>query len=158
MHSGDYFDPSAFRHFLFPSSTLYFMWWIPYCIWLLCWGIRHSPHVTGQQTVWSLTLSSNPTLCKLLTGVSSTTQTVRPLAAVLYMTWHAVCSHILFIFAYGCFRSYYLHSCFCVGLFVYAVHAGSVRYYKMTTKWYCNAVQHLLQPKDRGREDSEPDQ
>jgi hypothetical protein len=31
-----------------------------------------------------------------------------------------------------------------VGLFVYAVYAGSVRYHKMTTKWYAKAVEELL--------------
>lgn len=32
---------------------------------------------------------------------------------------------------------------------MYAVYAGSVRYYKMTTKWYTKAVEELL---NEGRE------
>lgn len=141
----EYFDPYAFRHFLFPSSALYFCWWIPYCIWLVFFGIKHSPKVTGQQTVWSLTLANSPSICKMLTGVSRTEDTVRPFAAFLYMAWHAVACHLSFVFAYLCFKSFTLHSLFCISMFVYAVHAGSVRYFKMTTKWYCKAVEHLLQ-------------
>merc|ERR1712000_511965 len=124
---------------------MYMVWWTPYTLWLLIWGIKHSPTSTGQRTVWSETLRNNTTVCKLLLGTATSTDTVHPVPALVYMIAHAVFSHLMFVFSYLCFPYYSLHSSFIVFLFLYSVYAGSVRYYKMTTKWYSRAVEELIQ-------------
>jgi hypothetical protein len=106
--------------------------------------MHHSPETTGEDTIWAYTLRKNTFVCNLLTGLKSTTVTNRPIAALVYMVCHAFVCAILTLFSYLCVYSYTIHSLFCAGLFIYAVYAGSARYFKMITWWYQQSIQNLL--------------
>ena len=122
------------------------MWWIPYTIWLLVFGVKHSMEKTGKLTVFRDNVGRNSAMSSILVGKKKASEQDlnSPLVALKYMIIHAVLCFLAFLWSYLCYVSYPVHTMFCAVLFTSAVFQGGAKYYKMTTKWYLRAVEKIL--------------
>lgn len=140
-------NPSRTVSFLLPAMVGYLVWWIPYTIWLLFSGLKHSMATTGKLTVFRDNVGRNSTMSSILVGKKKASEEdlKNPLVALKYMIIHAVLCFLAFLWSYWCYSSYVVHTCFCAVLFASAVFQGGAKYYKMTTKWYLRAVEKILE-------------
>jgi hypothetical protein len=139
-------NPNPVIAFLLPAMVGYFLWWIPYTIWLLASGLRHSIEKTGKLTVFRANVGKNSTMSNILVGKKKASEKdlESPVVAMKYMTIHAILCVLAFLWSYLCYRYYWVHTLFCVALVTSAVRQGGAKYYKMTTKWYLKAVEKML--------------
>ena len=124
----------------------YFLWWIPYTLWLLLLGLKHSPKTTGKDTVYRANVLKNSAISSIIVGKKKASENdiKSSTVAMKYMIMHAILCNIAFSWGYACYTSYRIHTIFCTILVVSAIYQGGVKYYKMTTKWYLKAVEKML--------------
>ena len=128
------------------GALAYVAWFVPYTVWLLAAGRRHSPARDGHDTVWAFSLRTNAAVRKVV-GVSDgdAADPDQPLAAVRYMVIHAVGVAVMLCGAMPMWRSFALHTAYCGLLFVAAVCNGAQRYVKMTTRFYERGLEQALE-------------
>jgi hypothetical protein len=139
-------NPNPVISFLLPAMVGYFVWWIPYTIWLLVSGLNHSIEKTGKLTVFRDNVNRNSTMSLILVGKKkpSAEDLESRIVGMKYMIIHAGLCILAFLWSYLCYTFYWVHSGFCVVLLASAVFQGGAKYYKMTTKWYLRAVEKIL--------------
>lgn len=140
-------NPNPVVAFLLPAMVGYFLWWIPYTIWLLMSGLHHSVEKTGKLTVFRDNVARNSAMSTVLVGkkVASEQDLQSQYVALKYMIIHSILCILAFLWSYLCHRFYSVHTIFCMVLVISAVREGGAKYYKMTTKWYLKAVEKMLE-------------
>jgi hypothetical protein len=139
-------NPNPVISFLLPALVGYLIWWIPYTIWLLLCGLKHSIEKTGKLTVFRDNVSRNSAISRVLVGKkkASAQDLESQFVAMKYMIIHAIMCILAFLWSYLCYTSYLVHTAFCAVLVMSAIREGGAKYYKMTTKWYLKAVEKIL--------------
>jgi hypothetical protein len=117
MHEYQYDDMLNFFTYY---ALFYLLWWAPYTIWLLFFGIHHHRATTGYTTAWSHLLEYNNPLRNI---VASAKNNNTKSYAYVYQLFHALISMWSFVIAFICYHSFIFHSILCILLLLYGTYA-----------------------------------
>jgi len=127
-----------FFHLMKLASSSYFVWWIPFTIWMLVHGRHQSIEKTSRDTVYMDLIQSNRVVRKVLgikgasySEIAKNGSEFSP--CMKYMCAHATLVNITFCFATLCYKSIRLHFIFCLLCLGCTLYNASMHYaYLMT--------------------------
>jgi len=120
------------------SVAAYFVWWVPFTIWLVVWGVNASDH--GYATCF------NDHCGKRLLGIES-----KRLRAVVYSLGHAVAVMATLAFSILNWEYFWVSTAFVFLMLSAAVHNGATRYVAMFNSMEA-AIKELLTDSERASE------
>mmetsp|Transcript_12977 Transcript_12977/g.40013 ORF Transcript_12977/g.40013 Transcript_12977/m.40013 type:complete len:387 (+) Transcript_12977:485-1645(+) len=140
-------DVGGFLRLVVLASKTYFVWWVPFTVWMLVNGRFQSPERTGRDTIY-LRLMMNDAVAAATCGVRAPPRgtaigTTPPhslddaaaAAAVLkYLVIHAMACHLSFVSSALCMISIEIHLGFALAGLLFSLYLGSVWYDKMLTR------------------------
>ena len=131
--------------------TAYFMWWIPYSIWLVVHG-RYCYKPKSEQTVCYHWNAEGGGL-KTMGYDEKNPEALLPI--IKYMGFHAISSFVFISFSYVFIWNFYVHTLWCCAVFSSCAWRGALRYYSMMTRYYERKVAALLELKNEKKEKKE---
>jgi len=132
-----------FSHVFMPTLYFYLYWWAFHSVWLIIFGRHYGNPQHEQDTIYmNNARNNNKAWCSVLGYTNGEPANIAPI--IKYLILHAIGAMIPVCMAYPLLFNYYVHSAFVVSLLCYAAWLGSVRYYKMMTKYYSSTVERKL--------------
>ena len=105
-------------------------------------GRHHSLETTGIDMVYYKSMRERKTLSKVC-GFNK--EKPKAIFAILkYDLVHAFSCILCFSVSYFFIFSLKVHTCWCISLVVVSSYNGSVKYYKMMIKYYCNVLEEII--------------
>ena len=138
-----------------PAATVYVVWMVLYCAWLLIWGIHHSPHTTGKSTTWSVQCTQKgsplPMLLCYRSGETAELLLNRPRALQFQVTQCAL-AIVAMVASAPMWHSFALHTGFLVSIILIAIYRGAVKTHRSMMRWYMEPFAVLQAAQSRAGE------
>ena len=129
---------AGFFHLMQLGCLSYFVWWIPYTIWMVLHGRFQNIEGTGANTVYVDAVQKNK-IVRVILGIDGSTylgiaESASKLGPVLkYMFIHAIFCNMTFMWGILCYKYVQLHFVFCIICLSSALYNASMHYaYLMT--------------------------
>jgi len=138
----DSVDP--FRDVYCMAVAGYFVWWVPFTVWMLCCGLGMP--AKGYDTVFhSLMRGSNPVSAVL--GWSKEEAKKRAASndfttgsVLVYMLFHALAVCLAMLLSMVCYTNRYCHGGLCIAMALAAIYKGAARYSFYITDQYTSML------------------
>lgn len=132
------------------GAMAYFVWWVPFTIWMLVDGRHQSPKKTGWDTVYFGLVMSNGAVRSTLgirwgdeDAIFASASQVGPV--LKYMVIHATLVMVSLVWSALCYKYMNLHYAFCILLVCVAMYNASKRYEWMLTDRYSRAIRKHIE-------------
>jgi len=100
-----------------PGCAYYFVWWVPYTLWLLTDGISRPER--GYDTVFA----NFQDLVKTQLGIANTR-----IAALVYMSLHAFATNLSWLTVVACYATIYFHTLLILVMLFLCIKSGAAMY------------------------------
>mmetsp|Transcript_47323 Transcript_47323/g.112104 ORF Transcript_47323/g.112104 Transcript_47323/m.112104 type:complete len:347 (-) Transcript_47323:1303-2343(-) len=133
-------------------AIFYFLWWVPFSLWMLFHGRHIRKPKWSQHTTWSLLCESSKVdkILQKTFGIKSDFMTV-----LIYLLTHAVLSNLVMALTIFLFQNYYAHTAHTILMLLCAVLNGAASYNYFLVESYARAVKKAIVEKQA---QSEPKQ
>jgi len=135
----------GFKEIMVGTILAYLAWWVPYIFWWVVQG-KHMGWNNGHEydTIYSWNAGNWPSIWKNWFGYDKD-DTKRFLPFLKYMMCHLLMGCVFTVMSWATFKYYYL-SCAYISIVLARVsYLGSVRYYKMMTRYYESGMTKKLE-------------
>ena len=136
-------NSTEFLDILIPCAKVYGIWLVVYLIWIIFSGRFHGEKLTGKPTLFDWNMTACPPLARLVGFDKENPTALLPVLkhSMVHggVAFAAVCSSYLF------FYSFWAHTAYIAFLFTWSVYLGSLRYYKMMTRFYESKLEKLIE-------------